>query len=120
MDTTIQARVHRVGQICKSLGIPQSQIAVALGASQSQVSRILGGRNLRASRLLEEVCLYVERFESGVTADAVRNNEDLVNALTCVWDGSSEHARALSTVIQSLATLRGPVTFDSVSERSRG
>lgn len=120
MDTTNQARAHRAGQICKNLGIPQSQIAAALGSSQSQVSRILSGRNLRASRLLEEVCLYVERFESGVTADAVRNNDDLVNALTCVWDGSSEHARALSTVIQSLAILRGPVTGAPESGCRRG
>jgi transcriptional regulator with XRE-family HTH domain len=102
------ARTERVRQICKMRGITQAQIAADLGASQSQVSRILKGQGVKASRLAEEVCLYVEKFEGGVTAESVRGNDELVNALTVTWDGSATHARALSAVIRSLSAL-GPI-----------
>lgn len=98
----------RAGEICRQRGITQAQIAKAVGASQSQVSRILRGRGQKPSRLLEEVCLFVERFVGGVTADAVRENEELVGAIRDTWDGSAAHAAALSTVIRSLVVLRHP------------
>jgi transcriptional regulator with XRE-family HTH domain len=105
-DASMHARVIRAKEVCRERGITQAQIAQAVGASQSQVSRILAGRGTRHSRLLEEVCLYVERFSVGVTADAVRDNTELVAAIQEAWDGSAAHARALSTVIRSLAVLR--------------
>ena len=105
-DATVIARTIRAAEICKERGITQAQIAEAVGASQSQVSRILAGQSARKSRLQEEVCLYVERFAVGVTADAVRSNAELVEALQTAWDGSASHAKALSTVIRSLAVLR--------------
>jgi hypothetical protein len=61
-----------------------------------------------ATRLLDEVCGFVERYEAGVTADAVRANDDLVEAVRLAWDGSVAHARALSAVIRSLSALRTP------------
>jgi len=66
------------------------------------------GQGRKASRLAEEVCLYVERYEVGVTPESVRLNEDLVNALAVTWDGSATHAKALSAVIRSLSAL-GPI-----------
>lgn len=107
------ARAERARTICRTRGVTQSQIAADLGASQSQVSRILKGDGLRSSRLAEEVCLYLEKFEGGVTAAAVRGNEDLVNALVATWDGSATHARALSSVIRSLCALRPNVDNNS-------
>ena len=106
INVAMQARVTRAGEICRLRGISQAQIATAVGASQSQVSRILAGRGQRPSRLMEEVCLYVERFVGGVTADAVRQNAELVDAVRSTWDGSAAHANALSTVIRSLVVLR--------------
>lgn len=108
IETAIQARVMRAGEICRQRGITQAQVAKAVGASQSQVSRILSGRGQRPSRLLEEVCLFVERFVGGVTAEAVCENEALVGAIRDTWDGSAAHAIALSTVIRSLVVLRHP------------
>lgn len=102
------ARTERARNVCKQRGITQAQIAGDLGASQSQVSRILKGQGIKASRLAEEVCLYVEKYEGGVTADSVRSNDELVNALSATWDGSATHARALSAVIRSLSAL-GPI-----------
>ncbi len=104
----LKARLERARHICKMHGITQTQIAADLAASQSQVSRILKGQGQKASRLVEEVCLYVEKFEGGVTAESVRRNDELVNALTVTWDGSATHARALSAVIRSLSAL-GPL-----------
>ncbi len=111
----LTARTQRAKSICMARGVTQAQIAVDLGVSQSQVSRILKGQGLRASRLSEEVCLYVEKFQEGVTPDAVRRNDDLVDALTATWDGSATHARALSTVIRSLCAL-GPSKLNKPTE----
>jgi predicted transcriptional regulator len=101
------ARVLRANETCKRRGIRQSEIAQVLGASQPQVSRILSGKGVRGSRLTEEVCLYVERLDVGVTADAVRQHDELIESLRATWDGSNAHAKALSTVIRSLAALHG-------------
>lgn len=116
-DPSVEARVLRAAEIARQLGLTQSGIAAAVGASQPQVSRILSGRGERASRLLEEVCLYVERFAGGVSAEAIRNNDELMDALRSTWDGSASHARALSTVIRSLAVL-GPRQPDRDQDES--
>lgn len=106
IKSELDVRVLKAAELCQRRGISQATIAEALGASQSQISRILGGKGLRRSRLLEEVCLYVERFEDGVTTQAVRDNDELVEAVRQTWDGSAVHAKALSSVIRSLAVLR--------------
>lgn len=99
------ARVARAQQICMDRGITQADLAAATGASQPQISRLLQGKFSRPSRLLEEVCLYVERQEVGVTNDAVRASDELISALSTTWDGSAAHAKALALVIRSLSTL---------------
>ena len=101
-----KARVIRAAEIYRKHGITQGEIADVVGASQPQVSRVLKGNGLRATKLFEEICLYAERFEGGVTSDAVQSNEDLVEALRVTWDGSAEHAKALAVVIRSLVALR--------------
>ncbi|MEN3113199.1 hypothetical protein ACFONG_15115 [Uliginosibacterium paludis] len=93
----------------------QTQIAACLGASQAQISRILRGHNLRPSRLFEEVCLLAERQSLGVTAEAVCQNEELIEALRETWDGTAVHARALATVIRSLSALSSPLPSSSSS-----
>lgn len=110
IDPALKSRLIRAAEVCRRHGITQGQIAEALGASQSQVSRILAGKPHRYSRLTEEVCLYVERFDRGVTRDAVRSNEELISAVQSAWNGSASHARALSTVIRSLSALGAPAT----------
>ncbi|MBK7532014.1 helix-turn-helix transcriptional regulator [Piscinibacter sp.] len=114
------ARALRAAEICRERGMTQAQIAEAVGASQSQVSRILSGRGVRESRLLEAVCLYVERYGGrDVSVEAVRTNQEIVTAVQSVWDGSAAHAKALSTVIRSLAAL-APSPSDSVQSKQRG
>jgi transcriptional regulator with XRE-family HTH domain len=108
-DTSLQSRALRAASIFRQLGITQTEVATTLGASQGQVSRILRGQNLRPSRLFEEVCLLAERQSTGVTAEAVRESSDLIEALRATWDGSAIHARALASVIRSLSALSSPI-----------
>jgi transcriptional regulator with XRE-family HTH domain len=113
----VKARLERVKLVCKLQGITQAQIAADLDASQSQVSRILAGQGQKMSRLQEEVCLYVEKYEGGVTTESVRSNDELMNALSVTWDGSAKHAKALSSVIRSLSAL-GPLHIKSHTQGS--
>lgn len=96
MNKTEQiARALRAADICRERSITQTQIADALGASQPQVSRILQGKGQGHARLFEEVCLYVERLDHGVTDEAVKANAELISAIRETWDGSAFHAKAL-------------------------
>jgi len=106
IQSGLKARLERARQIGKVHGIAQAQIAADLDVSQSQISRILMGQGQKMSRLAEEVCLYLEKYEGGVTAESVKLNEDLINALAVTWDGTAKHAKALSAVIRSLTVLR--------------
>lgn len=92
--------------IFREHGISQAEIAEFLGASQGQVSRLLGGKVRRGSRLFEEVCLFAERLAGGVSKEMVIANDDLISALAETWDGTAGHAKALATIIRSLAVLK--------------
>lgn len=88
----------------KELGLSQISIAAAVSASQSQVSRVLSGRSRRRSKLLTAVCKYV--FLSSRRHEArPEKSPALMAALSEVWDGTDEHAQALSLVIRSLGSL---------------
>jgi transcriptional regulator with XRE-family HTH domain len=100
------ARVLGAAEIFRKNGISQREVAAIVGASQPQVSRVLNGLVAQPTRLAEDICLYAERMESGVTLDAVRDNCDLMEALQATWDGSVRHGRALAAVIRSLSVLR--------------
>jgi len=101
-----KARVLRAATIFRERGVSQAEVAEIVGASQPQISRILKGEGIRATKLAEEVCLYAERLQGGVTADAVCSNQELISALADTWDGSAGHAKALAVVIRSLRMLR--------------
>ena len=117
LSPEFKARSERAREICRLRGITQADIADAVQASQSQVSRILSGESSKASRVAEEVFLFVEKYGVGVTAEAVQRNEELVTALSEIWNGSAAHAKALATVIRSLAAL-GPLSAGHLSEQA--
>lgn len=102
----LEARAMHAASIFRKHGVAQAQIAEYVGASQGQVSRLLSGKLRRVSRLFEEICLFAERLEGGVSRELVIANDDLISALAETWDGSARHAKALATVIRSLAVLR--------------
>lgn len=86
----------------KQMGITQIHLAEALSVSQSQISRVLSGQGKRRTKLFDELCIYVNNQIKGVSSDVVRENEDLMEAIASVWDGSVAQARTIATVIKSL------------------
>ncbi len=84
-----RARILRAAEIFRRHGVRQEEVGGVVGASQPQVSRVLQGNLSRATKLSEEICLYAERLEDGGVT----------------WDSSSARARALASVIRSLAVL---------------
>lgn len=111
----LHSRVKRAADVLRDRGITQAEVAEALDASQSQISRILSGKGLRRSRLQEDVCLFAERLQDGVSVAAVKANAELIEAVRSTWDGTQMHAKALSAVIRSLVVLR-PVSRSSKLE----
>lgn len=104
-EHNIRAISLQTAQRAHALGITQEDIAKSIGASQSQVSRILSGHSKKRSNVFNEVCNYVNKYANGISADLVRQNDELIDALANVWDGSAHHSEALATVIRSLAVL---------------
>lgn len=89
----------------KLLGITQEDISEATSISQSQISRLLSGHGKRTSKSYIKICNYVISSHKGISADDVRNNEELINALASVWDGSAQQSKAIANVILSLGGL---------------
>ena len=104
-NADLERLARAAAQRARMAGITQSQIAKALSASQSQVSRIFSGKNLRRTRLFDEVCIYVNNAAQRVTPDVVRDNQELMEALASVWDGTAQQASSLASVIRSLGLL---------------
>lgn len=104
-EDSIRAASLQASQRAKALGLTQEQISNELGISQSQVSRILSGQSKRRSRVFDEICNYVNKYETGISVDNVRQNEELLEALASIWDGTPCHALALATVIRTLGVL---------------
>lgn len=111
---------HTVAQRARLGGLTQEQIAKAVSASQSQVSRILSGKSVRRSRLYDEICIYVDNALRGVSAESVRENEEIIDAIASVWDGTAHHATALATVIRSLGGLSPPVELHRATSPQSG
>lgn len=86
----------------------QSALAAELGVSQSQVSRALSGNAVRPSRVFKAVCEYANWRAKSSARRGDLPNDELVQAVREVWDGTSEHAAALASVIRSLALLQKP------------
>lgn len=101
----IRFQAATLAQRARLVGLTQERIAEAVSASQSQVSRILSGKVRRRSRLFEEICIYVNNTAKGISPETVRDNDELIDAIASVWDGTAHHARALSEVIRSLSAL---------------
>ena len=107
-DAAIALAALRIKKFC----ITQKEISKAIGASQSQISRILSGRTSASSKLALDLCTYVSLAVGGVSREAVAGNDELMDALKDVWDGTPAHARALATVIRSLGLFKSPPLQD--------
>ena len=84
-----------ISATAKSLNITQEDISKATGISQSQVSRILSGSGKRKTKAFIEICNYVNSKKTGISPELVRKNDELINAIALVWDGSKRQSNAL-------------------------
>lgn len=100
----LKAEALLVAKRAKELGLTQVDLANALSASQSQISRVLSGTGKRRSKLFDELCKYVFSLHPKGRATA-ESSEELTSALSEVWDGTPQHAKALAIVIRSLGAL---------------
>lgn len=92
----------QLSSLAKSLGITQEDISNNTGISQSQVSRLLSGHGKHKSKSYIEICNYVNSCRNGISPELVRQNDELINALASVWDGSARQSAAIANIIQSL------------------
>lgn len=97
--------VSKLPRRIRNAGITQLEIARAIGIDQSQISRALSGKLKGRSTVLHSICKYVENAPRAIGAEDVRRNDELVQALADIWDGTPEHAAALTRVIRSLGAL---------------
>ena len=97
--------ILQLNALAKSLRISQETISEATGISQAQVSRVLSGKGKRQSKAFIEICNYLNSKRAGISPELVRNNEEFINALTKVWDGSARQSTAIANVILSLGAI---------------
>ena len=82
--------------------LTQACAARLLGTSQPVVSRVLNGTWKRMTPKIREISETV-----GVTYKVdPRENSELMDALTAIWDGSEQDAKAIAKVIYAIGELR--------------
>lgn len=101
----ILAEASQIASLAKSLELKQEDISIATGISQSQVSRVLSGRGKRKSKAHNLICNYVNSLRTRITPDHVIKNEELINAIAEVWDGTEHQSKAIASVIRSLGLI---------------
>jgi hypothetical protein len=74
-------------------------------SNYEMVSRVFSGATSARSRLARDICSYVLGSPSKNTRDAVRANNQLIDAIAEVCDGTPAHARALANVQQGQVDL---------------
>ena len=92
--------------------ISQSQVAENTGVHQSQISRVLAGRFKRASPNALKLCKYASDLRGGEPTASPA--EELSAALNRIWDGTTEHAQALVSVLDAVGRAQ-----DGFNRRSR-
>jgi transcriptional regulator with XRE-family HTH domain len=105
IDRDHQPDLELLNQRLAAAGLTQTRIADALGASQSQVSRLLSGTAKRRSKLFNKLCIYAQSLVSS-PGQTAQSRKDLLNTVCDMWDGSAEHAAALSEAFRAIAALK--------------
>lgn len=101
MSDASEVPVTRLRAEIKRQGLKQVDIAAAVGCDQGQVSRLLKGTSSSRSRTYRQICEYVFR---GDTAEREVGEQIIREALTDCWDGSSDDARDIATILRAVGT----------------
>ena len=103
---TVSLEAAALARRAETLGLSQIDIASMLQVSQAQISRVFSGQIKRRTRLLVDLAQLLDAANSGTSAAAVKSNKELINALSQVWDGTPQQARALAGIIRSVGSLQ--------------
>jgi DNA-binding Xre family transcriptional regulator len=98
-----------VAQRMAAKGINASGLAEMSRIHQSQVSRIMAGKFKNVSSNIMQICISLDlRIDDYVSPGASLSDdrERIMSAALSAWNGSSEDARALSSLLKELAGFR--------------
>lgn len=86
--------------------LTQQAVANATNIDQSYISRIRNGRFKRVTEKVKKVCDYAS-IDLNLHKNEINpaENSCLMEAISEVWDGTNEKAKALAKVIRSLKDL---------------
>lgn len=93
----------------KSRNVGLQHISSATGVHISQVSRILAGHIKRSSPNVEKICNFAK---SAQLQPSSASNEELLRAeINRLWDGTPEHALALSKLLSAIGSYQTSIRF---------
>jgi len=100
LDTASQRLLEALKASVKSRQIGLKHISSTTGVHISQVSRILSGKVKRASPNVEKICKFAELAD--LPQGSIESEELLWKAVKEVWDGTNEHAVALTNFLAAI------------------
>lgn len=100
LDTANQRHLEALKASVKSRQLGLKHISDATGVHISQVSRILSGKVKRASPNVEKICKFAELAD--LPQGTIGSEELLWKAIKEVWDGTDEHAVALTNFLAAI------------------
>lgn len=100
-DVFLNSQLERLRIAVQAGELSQTTISLETGIHQSQVSRILSGHGKLASKNTLKLCKYSSDLHN-LDSSSKPIDQRLLNAISKVWDGSTEHAAAIEQVILSL------------------
>jgi transcriptional regulator with XRE-family HTH domain len=103
------ALLRRLAAAVRNQQITQLQIASATGVHQSQVSRILSGDAKRLTPNVKALCKYASKRLSGREADSTASGLAVTAAAMRLWDGTTEHAEVLVSVLNAMGAVQDVV-----------
>lgn len=100
----VQRVVRQIRAFMRDKGYSESALAREAGLSQPTVHRALA-RPARLTKTHRHLCKTAGIDLSSI-AGSPETQEDLVQELLDVWDGSREHAHTLARLLRAAATLQ--------------
>lgn len=92
--------ITRLKLAVESKEIGLKAISDATGVHISQVSRILSGQIKRRSKNVEKICKFA-KFGSQAP-HTTKNEAILMAAVKDLWDGTDDHAMALTSLLKAI------------------
>lgn len=89
----------------KEMNKTQINITEDTGINQSQVSRIVSGRFSLCSKNVRKLCKYANIEVVECDSNTIWNKK-LMKVLNSAWDGTEEHAKAITQILLAVGAIR--------------